>query len=103
MPAVRQNRSKLVDTSSQALPTAPISVRGKAIDGVLNLVMALLSFRGISTPSLTAQGEQRRSSYFNIPRDNPRHHSEAAKHHETAQHEKAAPQAHIARAHATHA
>jgi hypothetical protein len=33
--------------------------------------MALLSFRGISTPSLTAQGEQRRSSYFNIPRDNP--------------------------------
>jgi hypothetical protein len=29
--------------------------------------MALLSFRGISTPSLPAQGEQRRSSYFNIP------------------------------------
>jgi hypothetical protein len=33
--------------------------------------MALLSFRGISTPSLPAQGEQRRSSYFNIPRGNP--------------------------------
>jgi len=33
--------------------------------------MALLSFRGISTPSLTAQGEQRRSALFNIPRDNP--------------------------------
>src|SRR5271166_5441468 len=33
--------------------------------------MALLSFRGISTPSLKAQGEQRRSSLFNIPRDNP--------------------------------
>jgi hypothetical protein len=32
--------------------------------------MALLSFRGISTPSLPAQGEQRRSSYFNIPRGN---------------------------------
>jgi uncharacterized protein (DUF2461 family) len=31
--------------------------------------MALLSFRGISTPSLKAQGEQRRSSLFNIPRD----------------------------------
>jgi hypothetical protein len=31
----------------------------------------LLSFRGISTPSLTAQGEQRRSSYFNIRRGNP--------------------------------
>ena len=33
--------------------------------------MALLSFRGISTPSLPAQGEQRRSSIFNIPRDIP--------------------------------
>jgi hypothetical protein len=30
----------------------------------------LLSFRGISTPSLPAQGEQRRSSYFNIPGGN---------------------------------
>jgi hypothetical protein len=33
--------------------------------------MALLSFRGIITPSLTAQGEQRRSSYFNIRRGDP--------------------------------
>ena len=33
--------------------------------------MALLSFRGISTPSLPAQGEQRRFSYFNIQRGNP--------------------------------
>jgi hypothetical protein len=32
----------------------------------------LLSFRGIGTPSLPAQGEQRRSSYFNIRRGNPR-------------------------------
>jgi hypothetical protein len=31
--------------------------------------MALLSSRGISTPSLQAQGEQRRSSYFNNHRD----------------------------------
>jgi hypothetical protein len=31
----------------------------------------LLSFRGISTPSLMAQGEQRRSSNFNIRRGNP--------------------------------
>jgi len=31
--------------------------------------MALLSSRGISTPSLQAQGEQRRSSYFNNDRD----------------------------------
>jgi hypothetical protein len=36
---------------------------------VLNLFMALLSFRGIDTPSLQAQGEQRRFSYFNIRRD----------------------------------
>ncbi|MGB3582443.1 MAG: winged helix-turn-helix domain-containing protein, partial [Roseiarcus sp.] len=28
-------------------------------------------FRGIGTPSLKAQGEQRRSSLFNIPRDIP--------------------------------
>ena len=70
MPAARQNRSKLADTSSQALPTAPISVGGKAVDVVLTLFMALLSFRGISTPSLPAQGEQRRSSYFNIRRGN---------------------------------
>jgi hypothetical protein len=33
--------------------------------------MALLSFRGISTPSLPAQGGQRRFSYFNIQRGNP--------------------------------
>jgi hypothetical protein len=31
--------------------------------------MALLSFRGFDTPSLPAQGEQRRFSYFNIDRD----------------------------------
>jgi hypothetical protein len=34
--------------------------------------MALLSFRGINTPSLPAQGGQRRFSYFNIQRGNPR-------------------------------
>jgi hypothetical protein len=33
--------------------------------------MALLSFRGFDTPSLPAQGEQRRSTYFNIGRDIP--------------------------------
>src|SRR5271163_1812297 len=70
-PAARQNRSKLADTSSQALPTAPVSVGAEAIDVVLTLFMALLSFRGIGTPSLPAQGEQRRSSYFNIRRGNP--------------------------------
>ena len=38
---------------------------------MLNLFMALLSFRGISTPSVYAEGEQRRSSFFNIGRDIP--------------------------------
>jgi hypothetical protein len=56
----KQKRSKLADTSSLALPTAPKLVGGKAVAVVLNLFMALLSFRGISTPSLQAQGEQRR-------------------------------------------
>jgi hypothetical protein len=71
MPAARQNRSKLADTSSQALPTTPIFVEGNAVGVVLILFMALLSFRGVSTPSLPAQGEQRRFFYFNIQRDNP--------------------------------
>src|ERR1700676_3007387 len=75
IPAVRQNRSKLTETASQALSTAPIPVGGKAVNGVIAFFMALLSFRGISTPSLPAQGEQRRSSYFNIPRGNSRRHS----------------------------
>src|SRR5712672_1572702 len=70
IPAVRQNRSKLTETASQALSTAPIPVGSEAIDVVLTFFMALLSFCGISTPSLPAQGEQRRSSYFNIPRGN---------------------------------
>src|SRR6187549_3547512 len=70
IPAVRQNRSKLTETASQALSTAPIPVGGKAVNAVIAFLMALLSFREISTPSLPAQGEQRRSSYFNIPRGN---------------------------------
>ncbi len=69
-PAAKQKRSKLADTSSKALPTGPLGV---AVVFVLNLFMALLSFRGISTPSLPAQGEQRRSFYFNIRRDIPPH------------------------------
>ena len=36
------------------------------------------SFRGISTPSLTAQGEQRRSSIFNNDRDIPREKAKTA-------------------------
>jgi hypothetical protein len=38
---------------------------------MVDVVMALLSFRGFDTPSLPAQGEQRRSTYFNIARDIP--------------------------------
>jgi hypothetical protein len=64
IPAVKQKRSKLADTSSQAFPTAPTFVGGKAVSVVLFLFMALLSFRGISTPSLPAQGEQRRFSFL---------------------------------------
>jgi hypothetical protein len=71
MPAARQKRSKLADTSSQALPTAPEVVGGKTVEAVLNLVMALLSFAGIITQSLQAQGEQRRFSFFNIQRGIP--------------------------------
>jgi hypothetical protein len=69
-PLIYKNRSKLTETASQALSTAPIPVGGKAVNAVIAFFMALLSFRGISTPSLPAQGEQRRSSYFNIPRGN---------------------------------
>src|SRR5207245_1291477 len=70
IPAARQKRSKLADTSPQALPTGPKTDGGKAVAVVLNLFMALLSFRGIGTPSLQAQGEQRRPSFFNIGRGN---------------------------------
>src|SRR6476619_6367281 len=78
IPAVRQNRSKLTETASQALSTAPMPVGGKVVNDVITFFMALLSFRGISTPSLPAQGEQRRSSYFNIPRGNSVEAREAA-------------------------
>src|SRR3989442_12905346 len=53
-----------------SLAHRPKTDGGKAVAVVLNLFMALLSFRGISTPSLQAQGEQRRPPYFNIVRDN---------------------------------
>ena len=45
-----------------------IAFVGIAVD-VLSLLHGVASFRGISTPSLTAQGEQRRSSIFNNDRD----------------------------------
>jgi hypothetical protein len=47
------------------------SLAGIAVD-VISLFIALLSSRGISTPSLQARGEQRRFFYFNNDRDIPR-------------------------------
>jgi hypothetical protein len=44
------------------------ALAGIAVD-VISLFMALLSSREISAPSLQAQGERRRSSYFNNDRD----------------------------------
>src|SRR4051812_6647979 len=57
IPAARPNPSNDPDTSSHALPTGAL---GMTLVIVLDVFMALLSFRGISTPSLPAQGEQRR-------------------------------------------
>jgi hypothetical protein len=57
IPAARQNRSKDADTSSHALPTGAL---GTALVIMVDVFMALLSFRGFGTPSLPAQGEQRR-------------------------------------------
>src|SRR5450756_865783 len=67
-PAARQSLSKLADM----LASASIfnSLAGIAVD-VISLFMALLSSRGISTPSLQARGEQRRFFYFNNDRDIP--------------------------------
>jgi hypothetical protein len=39
--------------------------------------MALLALRGFDTPSLPAQGGQRRSPFLNISRDITRHRSPA--------------------------
>src|SRR6516164_6470034 len=67
IPDARQKASKLADM----LASASIfnACDGIAVDVVCPF-MALLSFRGIDTPSLAAQGEQRRLSLFNIRRDN---------------------------------
>jgi len=66
IPEARQKLSKLAVIFASALILRALA--GIAED-VIGLFMALLSFRGISTPSLQAQGEQRRSSYFNNDRD----------------------------------
>src|SRR5262245_39297077 len=68
MPDARQNSSKLAEMFARA--SSFNALVGMAVD-VVSLFMALLSFVGIITPSLAAQGEQRRSSYFNIDWDIP--------------------------------
>jgi hypothetical protein len=65
MPEARQNKSKLAEMLARASNFRALA--GMAVD-VVGLFMALLSC-GISTPSLSAQGEQRRSAFFNIRRD----------------------------------
>jgi hypothetical protein len=68
MPEARQNNSKLAEIFDRASSFSALV--GIAVD-VVSLFMALLSFLcGTTTPSLAAQGEQRRFSYFNIERDN---------------------------------
>jgi hypothetical protein len=68
IPAARLDRSKDVDISSHALPTGALGIAVVIMVGVFT---ALLSFRGFDTLSLPAQGEQRRSTYFNFDRDIP--------------------------------
>ena len=56
-------------TAHESFTTRGVACK-PSVDVVLNLFMAVLSFREFDTPSLQAQGEQRRSSYFNIGRGN---------------------------------
>jgi hypothetical protein len=65
-PEAKQKTSKLAEMFERA--SIFNALVGIAVD-VVRLSMALLSFRGFDTPSLPAQGEQRRSSFFNIRRD----------------------------------
>jgi hypothetical protein len=65
IPEARQKLSKLAVIASILTALAGIAV------DVISLFMALLSSRGISTPSLQARGEQRRFFYFNNDRDIP--------------------------------
>src|ERR1700674_2389480 len=68
MPDAKQKTSKLADMLASA---SIFKSRDRIAVVVVNPFMALLSFRGIDTPSLPAQGERRRPSLFNIRRDNP--------------------------------
>jgi hypothetical protein len=65
-PAAKQSRSKLALISASAVlnpgDTTPLPA-------VLFLFVALLASHGVNTPSLSAQGGQRRSRFLNISRD----------------------------------
>ena len=69
IPAARQNRSKLTDTSSHALPTAPRTVGGKAVAVVLNVPPRCFPSLD-STPRAYRPGAATPLLYFNI--DQPR-------------------------------
>src|ERR1019366_4447690 len=49
---------------------SPLSSRRRSDRCCANFLHGVAFLRGFDTPSLPAQGEQRRSSYFNIPRGN---------------------------------
>ncbi len=66
IPAAGQNRSKFADMPASA--SVFTKCVGIAAD-VIGFFMVLLCFCAISALSLLAQGEQRRSPIFNIPRD----------------------------------
>src|SRR6516164_7463394 len=66
-PEARQNDSKLAEMFDSASSFSALV--GIAVD-VVNLFMALLSYVESAPRSLSAQGGQRRFSYFNIVRDN---------------------------------
>jgi hypothetical protein len=67
----RRSEAKLIATSSISFNAGVKIGAGKAVAVVLFLFTALLSFRGIGTPSRQAPGEQRRPSFFNNRRDIP--------------------------------
>src|SRR5215467_8994386 len=75
MPAVKQNRSKLADTSSQALPTAPAFVGGKAVSVVLTLFMALLSFVESAPRAYWLKASNAAPSFSTFPGTIPRPHA----------------------------
>ena len=71
-PEPRSRPSDRTDRSSPKPPPRPFHQRRRSRHrGRDSFFMALPFFVEFSTPSLPAQGEQRRSSYFNIHRDIP--------------------------------